>query len=222
MTRTKTSPSAKSNRSAKRSHIVWVSFLGVMTVVAGVLALGHEPPRSGFLAANLTHLDEHSGTDPVTSIQAPLDHARWKDIVIHDLGLPRGDAASIDRMHRNYGYQGLGYHFVIGNGSGLGDGVIHVGYRWNEQLPGVHVAGPNGDYYNNNAIGICLVGQGDRRPFTEKQMETLGQLVRRLQEALSLPAERVHLHRDLAPGVSSPGEYFAEAAFEEQLLRRFH
>jgi hypothetical protein len=207
------------DRINRRTRVVWASFIGMMTFVTGVLMLSNgDGPPSGYLAANVGTVGEVIAGDPLFQIQAPVDADRWDSIVIHDLGQPAGDAEMIHRVHRSYGYQGLGYHFVIGNGNGLGDGVVHVGYRWNEQLPGVHVAGPMGDYYNRHAIGICLVGNGDRRPFTEQQMNHLIRLVQRLQRELDIPSNQVFLHRDLFDGVSSPGRYFEAGRLEEQLL----
>jgi len=41
----------------------------------------------------------------------------WRYIVIHHMASSRGSAGIIHRLHRKRGYDGLGYHFVIGNGS---------------------------------------------------------------------------------------------------------
>lgn len=191
-----------------------------MTVVMGVLALSERGLSSGFLiATNVGALGEQpeSAQDPVFQIEAELDKKRWTGIVIHHLGLPAGDAERVHRLHLGYGYQGLGYHFLIGNGSGLADGIVHVGYRWNEQLPGAHVVGPLGDEHNRSSIGICLIGNGDRRPFTQKQMRSLVSLVRRLQRELDIPTDRVRLHRDLTPSLTSPGRFFPVASLHEQL-----
>ena len=210
-----------SNR--RRTRIVWLCFVIAMTVVMGLLSLGERGLSSGFLVA--TNIGALGGQpepeqDPVFRIDADLDGKRWTGIVIHHLGLPAGDAERVHRLHLGYGYQGLGYHFLIGNGSGLGDGIIHVGYRWNEQLPGAHVVGPEGDRHNQSSIGICLIGNGDRRQFTQKQMRSLVSLVGSLQRELDIPAEDVHLHRDLAPSVTSPGRFFTVASFREQIRNR--
>ena len=74
------------------------------------------------------------------------------------------------------------------------------------------------DQLNRHGIAICLVGNGDRRPFTDRQIHEAASLVRRLQRELGIPADRVFLHSDVA-GVSSPGRYFQAAAFESQILR---
>jgi hypothetical protein len=200
-----------------------VSFLAAITIVTGLLAMGDRGQRSGFLAAANTVLIPTAAaaadTDPIFDTAAPLDRQRWTGIVIHHSGQPAGDIESLTRLHESYGYSaGLGYHFVIGNGNGLGDGVIHVGNRWNQQLPGAHTAGPTGAAHNQHSIGICLIGNGDRRPFTPQQMAQLVSLVRRLQRELDIPAQRVWLHREIAPGLTdSPGRLFAAGEMREQL-----
>lgn len=143
--------------------------------------------------------------------------AAWKAIVIHHSGTAAGDADQIDRRHRNWGLDGLGYHFVIGNGSGMDDGAVHLGYRWREQVSGQHVIGPDRDRFNAEAIGICLIGNGNARPFTPAQMQMLRDLVRQLQIQYQIPAKDVTLHRDLSAEVTSPGVYFADAEFRAGL-----
>lgn len=156
--------------------------------------------------------------DPIRPRQARMDDDRWKAIVIHHSGAPAGDAESIERQHLSFGYASLGYHFVVGNGHGLGDGAVFVGPRWNLQQAGAHAKGPKAEWLNDHAIAICLVGNGDRRPFTDRQVRELVALVRRLQEAFDIPATAIHLHSDVA-AVSSPGRLFPAAAFESQVRR---
>ena len=219
---TKNAPTRSISKPSHRTRIVWASFAAAMTAAVGILALGDQPSHpQGFVATNLVSLGEQPAADPVFQIDAPVDRQRWKSIVIHHLGSPAGDADSVHRRHLSYGYQGLGYHFLIGNGNGMGDGVVHVGYRWNEQLPGVHTVGEHADFHNRHSIAICLIGNGDRRPFTDRQLAHLTSLVQRLQRELDIPASEVYLHREVATGVhppeTGPGRFFARAQFEEQL-----
>lgn len=203
---------------SRRTTVVWASFLAAMTLVTGILAMGDDTNRSGFLATSVARVGDPTARDPIFDTETPLDRQRWTGIVIHHLGEPAGDAESINRLHLGYGYQGLGYHFLIGNGNGLGDGVVHIGYRWNEQLPGAHAVGPDADVHNQSSIAICLVGNGNRRPFTDAQVDKLGHLVQRLQRELRIPARRVLLHQEIAEDVDSPGRFFPAARFHEQLL----
>ena len=100
----------------------------------------------------------------------------------------------------------------------MDDGDIHVGYRWLDQLPGAHTAGPRGDWYNRNSIGICIVGDGRRRGFSDQQVGRLAQLVGELSRRLGIPADHIYLHSDVAKA-DDPGRFFPEAAFREQLAR---
>ena len=218
---------------SRRTRVVWGAFAAAMTLACGVLVLGDaEGPRPVVMAVPELESRTDLGVNPR---EARLNRDRWDAIVIHHSGAPAGDGASIARMHAEQGLVGLGYHFVIGNGQGLGDGTIEVGTRWNRQQPGAHVASRPGvpdaariadssaanlsaDHLNEHAVAICLVGNGDRRRFTDRQIRELASLVRRLQRELGIPAGRVYLHSDVAP-VSSPGAHFPAAEFEGQLLQ---
>lgn len=206
-------------RSSRRTGIVWGSFVAAVTVVSGVLALSGGANRTGFPAVSLTTLSSAPAADLIVAPDQPLDRERWTSIVIHHSGSPAGDPQSLTRQHVSQGLKGLGFHFVIGNGNGLGDGVVHVGHRWLQQLPGAHTTGPQGNHYNQHAIGICLIGNGDRRPFTDAQIDELVSVVKRLQREFQIPASAVLLHGDVAPGVTSPGRLFPAAQLREQLLR---
>jgi len=143
---------------------------------------------------------------------------RWKAIVIHHSGSTFGTPASIEAQHRARSLDGMGFHFLVGNGSGLEDGEVHVGYRWLDQVPGAHAAGKQGDWFNQNAIGICIVGDLNRQAPTDRQVWRMTQLVSALAERLNIPADRIYLHRDVAQ-TSDPGAFFPEAAFRAQLVR---
>ncbi|MCC6873798.1 MAG: N-acetylmuramoyl-L-alanine amidase [Sandaracinaceae bacterium] len=126
---------------------------------------------------------------------------RWSAIIVHHSASSRGDAASIDAYHRNVRHfsRGMAYHFLIGNGHGLGDGEIEVGPRWTHQQPGAHVASalrdPRArDAWDNIAIGICLVGDLDDSPPTPRQRATLAELVSILRRRFGIEGERVLGH----------------------------
>lgn len=191
-----------------------------MTVVGGLLWLldGAPAPKTGGLRLPaLVAAAGPSSLEPVFQIDGGIDRGRWQGIVVHHSGSPHGSADSIDKEHRAMGLNSMGYHFVIGNGNGADDGELHVGRRWIEQRPGAHTAGADADWYNVNTIGICLVGDGDRRDFTPEQIQRLTRAVVELQRRLGIPATEVRLHRELA-GTSSPGLRFPAAAFREQLI----
>ncbi|MCE9619834.1 MAG: peptidoglycan recognition protein family protein [Planctomycetes bacterium] len=219
---------------SRRTRTVWAGFALAATLTSSLLVLGDaDGPRPLAMAT----LSVGSSDASILPREAKLDRQRWTSIVIHHSSTPAGDAASVARLQGASDAGGLGYHFIIGNGQGIADGGIEVASRWNRQEPGAHVASiarrghsasgatlvsnsatPSADELNRHAVGICLIGNGDRRPFTANQMSELATLVRRLQKELNIPADRVYLHSDVA-GVSSPGRFFSAADFEAQLVQ---
>lgn len=148
----------------------------------------------------------------------PRNPRAWQHIVIHHSDTATGNAAIFDRYHRetNGWSNGLGYHFVIGNGSESGDGEIEIGARWTRQIHGAH-AGNN--TYNQKGIGICLVGdfQTGQGP-SEKQQAALRSLCQELMRQFGIPRERVIGHTDV-PGKSTscPGRNFDITQFRAGL-----
>lgn len=212
-TRTSASPAQGRSPHANRVQVVWVSFLGAMTLVGGLLLVvdGRPVPRIDGMSlsplASATTIGSSTHVDPVTQTRATLDRDRWQAIVIHHSGSLVGSPATIEKEHQDRNFQGLGHHFIIGNGNGMDDGQVHIGYRWLDQLPGAHASGANGDWYNLHAVSICMVGDGNRREFTPAQLRQLQSLVESLRVRLGLPADRVLLHSDIAE-VNDPGKLF--------------
>lgn len=147
---------------------------------------------------------------------------RWTSIVIHHSATERGGAALFDKMHReeNGWKYGLGYHFVIGNGTDTGDGEVEVGRRWIRQNEGIHGAHAGTDEYNQHGIGICLVGNFEEERPTRRQMAALLQLVRRLSGAYGISRSRIFEHQEVRPEhTDCPGLRFPFKSFLSQLKR---
>lgn len=205
----------------QRTRNVWAALVVAMTTVGGLLWLlqgGPGPRFDGIALPAAVAATAPTSIDAIFRTRAPQSGGRWQAIVVHHSGSMFGNPSTIEAQHRAMDLEGLGYHFVIGNGSGMDDGDIHVGYRWLDQLPGAHAVGSRGDWLNRNAIGICLVGDGKRKAFTDQQVRRLAQLVGELSRRLNIPADRVYLQSEVAP-IEDPGQFFPEAAFREQLAR---
>ncbi len=128
----------------------------------------------------------------------------WRWIVVHHSATASGSIAGIDREHRQRGWDGIGYHFVIGNGQGLAPGEVRATARWIDQREGAHAGVTE---YNQAGIGICLIGDCERDPPAPEQIDRLAWLCAgliRLQPGLLRPQPEDHLaaiigHRDV-PG----------------------
>lgn len=127
----------------------------------------------------------------------------WKWIVVHHSATPVGGAARFGREHQAKGWDELGYHFVIGNGTDTGNGAVEVGSRWPKQKWGAHCKTP-GEEFNQHGIGICLVGNFDNSKPTDAQLRALAKLVAYLQKAYKIPADHIIGHGD-AKATECPG-----------------
>lgn len=149
--------------------------------------------------------------------KAPVKPGRWRYIVIHHSGSDQGTLKSIDRYHREERHMenGLAYHFLIGNGHGLGDGVIAVGDRWKKQLDGGHL---HSLAQNKIALGICLIGNFDEDRPTKKQLDSLENLIRALMKRCHLTVSAVKTHQQInVVYTRCPGSKFPTRSFLARL-----
>lgn len=113
-------------------------------------------------------------------------------------------AATIDRWHKDRGFTGIGYHFVIRR-----NGSMEQGRPLRQ--PGAHVQG-----HNARSIGICLIGgkaaQADlpEMNFTNDQFAALRCLLEHL--TAHFPQAAVMGHRDY-PGVTKACPCFDVASW---------
>ena len=87
-------------------------------------------------------------------------------LVVHCSDTPDDEplrAIDIQQMHLGFGWDGIGYHYVIGR-----DGRCEAGRP--EFWQGAHVRG-----INDQSLGVCLIG---RTHFTTEQMHQLELLLR--------------------------------------------
>lgn len=134
----------------------------------------------------------------------------WKHIVIHHTASSGGSVETIHAAHLNkkdkngVSWKGIGYHFVIGNGTGMSDGEIESTFRWKQQMQGAHAGN---EEYNQRGIGICLVGNfEDHRP-SPAQLAAVKQLVGVLKKEYKIKSSQVVGHRDVK-ATACPGKMF--------------
>ena len=129
----------------------------------------------------------------------------WQWIVVHHSATATGGAFAFDKMHKAKGWDELGYHFVIGNGTDTRDGQVEVGSRWPKQKWGAHTRTP-GNEFNEHGIGICPVGNFDVSHPGDVQMKSLARLVSYLMKTYHIPADHVLGHRD-CKSTDCPGKF---------------
>ncbi len=105
-------------------------------------------------------------------------------------------AIDIDRMHKDKGWRGIGYHTVIRR-----NGTLEHGRDLTEV--GAHVYG-----YNKNSIGSCMIGgvnsNGDtENNYTPEQFATLSGYIDTLKDLFT--EAKVLGHRDLSPDIDGDG-----------------
>lgn len=133
---------------------------------------------------------------------------RWTCLVIHHSASDRASPQAMDNAHRQRGWDELGYHFVIGNGIGYPDGQVFIGPRWLKQKHGAHCKVP-GNYYNEHGVGICLMGDLEEHPPTERQMQSLARLVMFLEGQCNFGQDKVLTHGGITGKTRCPGRYFS-------------
>ena len=114
------------------------------------------------------------------------------EIIIHCSATKEGNkisAATIDRWHKDRGWRGIGYHYVVRI-----DGSIEYGRP--VQDIGAHVKGKN-----KHSIGVCYIGglDADMEPKdtrTREQKESLLYLLKTLKRLH--PNATIHGHREFA------------------------
>ena len=145
----------------------------------------------------------------------PANHWTW--IIIHHSDSDYGSAAIMDKWHRDRGFDELGYHFVIGNGTNSGDGQIEVGPRWPKQKWGAHDNALD-NRYNTNGIGICLIGNFNDTHPTPRQISSLVRLVVYLMRTYDIPADRILGHGETKI-TQCPGRFLNVASIRAEAAR---
>ena len=128
----------------------------------------------------------------------------WKHIVIHHTASESGSVETIHAAHLKKGWLGIGYHFLIGNGTGMGDGEIESTFRWRQQMHGAHAGA---EEYNQHGIGICVVGNFENHRPSTAQLEAVKRLVGVLKSEYHIPRNKVVRHGAVKP-TACPGKLF--------------
>ena len=152
---------------------------------------------------------------------ATLKPDKVDTIIIHITVSDYGDVETIDRWHRERGWAGIGYHYLITNcfpsrkkwemkrPDLKSDGVVHKGRSL--MHTGAHAKG-----HNSHSIGVALVGK--KGAFTSRQIEAAINTCKALKERFS-NIDKIIGHFEVNEGKTCPDidmDYFRElVALEE-------
>lgn len=119
-------------------------------------------------------------------------------VIHHSASDPSTTAATIDSWHKNQGYAGIGYHYVI-----YADGTIVRGRP--EWAVGAHAIGANQD-----GIGICLTGDFRYYEPASLQLSSLVWLVKDILERYGTLTIKRHseVYATICPGPQFPWANF--------------
>lgn len=192
-----------------------------MTLVSSLLLALEPDPGTRSTAWSLSAIDLSSDLARQEILVEPSD-LDWNFIIIHDSRGVSGGEQELDKAwNREYARQGqpahrgAGYHFVINDRLGASDGEVEIARRWKDQLAGDYINGEQADMWNRQAIGICLMGDDDKRAFSGEQIESTVKLVRMLQEAYGIPRNRVYVLTGQQADATGP--FFPQAEFAKRI-----
>lgn len=146
---------------------------------------------------------------------------KWAYLMIHHTATaPTLTVADIDRMHRQRGYNGVGYHYLIQRDR---EGKAYLKAGRSDTQIGAH-AGVN--KYNREALGLSVIGYF--HPGSEHSEHVGDQLfadivaaVCHLCKTYGIPADNAHIlyHRDVR-STACPGDWFPAKATLIQAVRK--
>lgn len=139
-------------------------------------------------------------------------------IVVHHTGsrILRGfDSLSLIKFRHKYfrGFEDIGYHYLIGNGILTRDAKVYNARP--VEIEGAHAYG-----HNKDSIGIALIGNFNFRKPTEKQLNSLIELLAENCRKYGLNKGDIYGHRELDnSNTSCPGEYIDMDELRRQVWR---
>lgn len=156
------------------------------------LNLNHFKTLNNTMKTNDSSTQSEIEKMPDVKLQTVSERRNVREIIVHCTATRRGrevSVAEIDRWHRERGFAGIGYHYVV-----HADGKVEPGRS--EGLAGAHCRG-----HNAFSVGVVYVGGLNARGTPEDtrtpaQRESLQRLVRMLKERY--PGAAVHGHREFA------------------------
>ena len=140
---------------------------------------------------------------------------RFNAIVIHHSASEVDNYRSIAKYHhKEHGWSDAAYHLILSNGStNVPLGFLEPTGRYRYLSPSVATKSV---YYNLRAIHICVVGDFDKHPVSERLQAALVDVVRQLQKKYRISDDHILFHRDCNP-TSCPGRFITKTELHHWL-----
>ena len=194
-------------KKSQRKVIVFSTLLAVLSLTSALLMALAPAPIAPDAATSLFAVDAPASMNVIFETERRVANSQWKYIYVHHSRTTSGNAITLGSPN------GIGDHFIIGNGDGAVDGEIQISQRWNHQQ---HAAPPTGAQFKDaTCISICVVGDFDQTVPTPTQLRRLGQLVGALRDQLQIDDQNVILI-DQPNSPAGIGRYFPKAGFRQQ------
>ncbi len=171
------------------------------TFVLMLLELQADPLRTGADPLAAVASDRADFERLIRDTQVPLQPTKWRNVIVHSSPSSDSDLAR-------------GCHFIVFRASGREGATVRATARWGHQMSGDH-AFVRGYDFNQNSIGVCVVGDFSSRPPGREQFDSTVGLVRGLRRYCRIPFDRVYLGSQLPIRTRTPGEAFPEKLFED-------
>ena len=198
-------PMARRRKKHSRQVVVYSSLIGVVTFTSVLLLALAPDPLAPLAGASLSAVHNPAELELVLQTDPRPQAGRWKYIYIRHSQTASGNAATLG------GAEGMGDHFLIGNGQGCQDGEIQLSQRWLKQAGSTIVDNPG-------CISILLVGDFNRTSPTNRQQQRLVELLALLQQRLEIPGGSV-LMSDEPGNPAGIGGLFDQGWLRANLLR---
>ena len=125
-------------------------------------------------------------------------------LVYHHTAIRNISPEDINKLHKNKGWKGIGYHYYIRK-----DGTIYKGRE--DDAEGSHVKG-----YNKESIGICVEGNFEEEYLSDEQIESLKKLS--LYICLKYNIKDILPHKELGKTLC-PGKNFPLEEIKNDVIK---
>lgn len=156
----------------------------------------------------------------LTPVKIERSKKDWQYIVLHHSWSPDNKTTSnwegITAYHKSLGWSDVGYHF----GFEYVDNVLVLRLGRSLEMSGAHTL-----EFNQNGIGICLIGNYDVQIPTVEQLNAIEELCKTLMKLYDISAKHIIGHhesyaiRNVPVAKSCPGILFPINRLRERLLQ---